>query len=105
MFHFFSRKTFSQNMLLDLIEKTKQTYVLLVLTNCVVVITSFDLWISKGEHDVFALVVNVLKRTLSHTKRSTIGFFETFETLDQTLAKIHKIFQNIINQLKRFLLM
>jgi hypothetical protein len=74
-------------MLLDLIEKTKQTYVLLVLTNCVVVITSFDLWISKGEHEIFALVVNFLKRTLSHTKRSTIGFFETFETLGQTLAK------------------
>jgi hypothetical protein len=48
-------------MLLNLIEKTKQTYVLLVLTNCVVVTTSFDLWISKGEHEIFALVVKFLK--------------------------------------------
>jgi hypothetical protein len=54
---FFSRKTFSQNMLLDPTEKTKQTYILLVLTNCVG-ITRFDLWISKGEHDIFTLVVN-----------------------------------------------
>jgi hypothetical protein len=45
---FFSRKTFNQNMLLDLIEKTnKHTYILLVFTNCVVVITCFDLWILK----------------------------------------------------------
>jgi hypothetical protein len=58
---FFSRKMFSQDVLLDLIEKTKQTYVLLVLTNCVVVITSFDIWISKGEHDIFALVVSFLR--------------------------------------------
>jgi hypothetical protein len=58
---FFPGKTFSQDMLLDLIEKTKQTYVFIVLTNCVVVITSFDLWISKEEHDIFALVVNFLR--------------------------------------------
>jgi hypothetical protein len=30
-------------MLLDLVEKTKETYVLLVLAKCVYVITSFDL--------------------------------------------------------------
>ncbi len=58
---FFPGKTFSQDMSLDLIEKTKQTYVFIVLTNCVVVITSFDLWISKEEHDIFALVVNFLR--------------------------------------------
>jgi len=49
-------------MLLDPIEKTKQTYILLVLTNHVVGITSFDLWISKGEHDIFTLVVNFLRK-------------------------------------------
>ncbi len=70
-------------MLFDLIEKTKQTYILLILTDCVV-ITSFDLWILKGEHDIFALVVNFLREHLSHTKRNTIGFFET---LGQTLVK------------------
>lgn len=57
-------------MLLDLIEKTKQTYVLLVLTNCAVVITSFDLWISKGEHDVFCIGCECFKENIeSHEKK------------------------------------
>lgn len=53
-------KNFSQKILLDLIEKTKQTFVLLVLVYCVFVITSFNLWMSEGAHEVFALVVKFL---------------------------------------------
>jgi hypothetical protein len=40
-------------MLLDLVENTKQTYVLLVLVECVSQTTSFELTMSKGAHDVF----------------------------------------------------
>jgi hypothetical protein len=40
-------------MLLDLVENTKQTYVLLVLVECVSTTTSFELRMSKGAHDVF----------------------------------------------------
>ncbi len=40
-------------MLPNLVENTKQTYVLLVLVECVYTTTSFDLWMSKGAHDVF----------------------------------------------------
>jgi len=48
-------------------------------------ITSFDLWMSKGVHDIFALVINFLGKDCV-PKRITIGLFETFETLDQALA-------------------
>ncbi len=43
-----------------MIEKTKQTFVLLVLVYCVFVNASFNLWMSKGAHEVFALVVKFL---------------------------------------------
>jgi len=55
-----SRKTFSQEILLDLLEKTKEEYMLLKLKQCYFATTSFDLWMSKGAHDVFALVINFL---------------------------------------------
>jgi len=47
-------------MLLDLVENKKRKYVLLVLANCVSIITNFDIWKFKGAHDIFALVVNFL---------------------------------------------
>jgi hypothetical protein len=43
-----------------LVKKTKQLYVLLVLVECNFVIENIDLWISKGLHDRFALVINFL---------------------------------------------
>jgi hypothetical protein len=47
-------------MLLDLVENTKQKHVLLVLANCVSIITNFDIWRFKGAHDIFALVMKFL---------------------------------------------
>jgi hypothetical protein len=38
-------------------EKIKQTYVLPLFEKCHYPISSFDLWMSKGVHDVFALVI------------------------------------------------
>jgi hypothetical protein len=46
------QKTFGQEMLLDLVEKTKQNYVLSVLVDCVFVTIIFDSWMSKRAHDV-----------------------------------------------------
>jgi len=40
------------------VEKTKQLYVLPTLADCYSVTTSFDLWMSKGAYDIFALVIN-----------------------------------------------
>jgi hypothetical protein len=45
--------------LVELVEKTKQLYVLIVLANCYS-ITSFDFWMSKGAYDIFALVISLL---------------------------------------------
>jgi hypothetical protein len=55
---FLSRKWFSQEVLLDLVEKTKQEYVLPKLKICHSTIASFNTWMSKGAHDVFTLVIS-----------------------------------------------
>jgi hypothetical protein len=41
------------------VEKTKQVYVLPKLVDYTYT-TSFDLWMFKGAHDIFALVINFL---------------------------------------------
>jgi hypothetical protein len=51
---FFSREIFNQKVLLNLVEKTKQTCMLLVLANYVFSTISFDTWMSKGAHDTLA---------------------------------------------------
>jgi len=55
-----SKKKKSQVILVDLVEKMKQKYVLPTLKQCYFATTTFDLWMSKGAHDVFALVINFL---------------------------------------------
>jgi hypothetical protein len=50
---FLSRKLFSNIVLPKLVGKTKETYVLLSLNDCSCATVSFDLWMSKGAHDVF----------------------------------------------------
>jgi hypothetical protein len=52
-----SKKMFSQEVLVDLVEKMKQEYVLLKLKQCYV---QQLVWMSKGAHDVFALVISFL---------------------------------------------
>jgi hypothetical protein len=49
---------FSQEVLLDLMEKIKQEYVLPKLKHYYSTKTSFYLWMSKGAHDVFSLVIS-----------------------------------------------
>ncbi len=58
--NFLSKRQFSQKILLGLIEKTNQQYVLITLGNCFFTTTSFDLWMCKGAYDVFALMINFL---------------------------------------------
>jgi hypothetical protein len=55
-----SRKIFVDNVLFGLMEKTMFTYVHLALEDCILAICTFDLWMSKGAHDVFVVVVNFL---------------------------------------------
>jgi hypothetical protein len=61
-FVFPSTKFFSQKPLPNLVEKTKLEYVLPKLEQCYLIITAnFNLWMSKGAHDIFSLVINLLK--------------------------------------------
>jgi hypothetical protein len=59
-FTFPCRKQFFHELLLGLVEKTKQLYVLLALAKCHSTTTSFDLWMSKAKHDIFASMINFL---------------------------------------------
>ncbi len=52
--------------------------------NCV--IANFDLWMSKGAHDVFVLIMNFLGFDWK-PKHVTFGLFEAIETTGQTLAR------------------
>ncbi len=72
--------------MLELIKKTKETYVLPLLNDSSCVTTSFDLWMSKGAHDVFFLVIIFLGSNWK-PKHVTFGLFEATETTKQTLVK------------------
>jgi hypothetical protein len=72
-------------MLLELVEKTKQTYVLPFLAKYVYIIARFDLWMSKA-HDVFTMVV-IFGGEDWMPKHIIISLFQTLETLGQALAK------------------
>jgi hypothetical protein len=68
------------------VEKTKKTYVLPSLNDCSCVTTNFDLWMSKGAHDVFVLVINVLRSDWK-PKHVTFGLFEVAKITGQALAR------------------
>jgi hypothetical protein len=80
-----SKKVFVDDVLFGLVEKTMLTYVHPTLVDCILATCTFDLWMSKGVHDVFVVVVNFLsnKWEANHT---TIGLFEVFDTSGATMA-------------------
>jgi len=80
------RKLFSKNILPKLVEKTKEIYVLPLLNDCSCVTANFDLWMSKGAHDVFVLVKNNLGFDWK-PKHITISLFEASKPTRQALAK------------------
>jgi len=79
-----SRKQFSHEILPNLVEKTKQVYLLPKLTYCIYATTSFDSWMSKGAHDIFALVMNFLGSNWQ-PKQIIIGLFKATKINGQTL--------------------
>ncbi len=70
-----SKKQIFQEVLPKLVEKCMQKYVLPLLADCIST-TSFDLWTSHGAHDVFALVIQFLRRD-QKPKQITIGLFKS----------------------------
>jgi hypothetical protein len=75
----FFKKLFSNIVLPKLVEKTKETYVWPLLNDCSCVTLNFDLWMSKGAHDVFVLVIIFLGSNWK-LKHVTLGLFEVVET-------------------------
>ncbi len=55
--------------------------------DCKITIASFDLWMSKGAHDIFSLVINFLEVDWQST-HVTLGLLEANETIGQALVKI-----------------
>jgi hypothetical protein len=72
--------------LVDLVEKTRQEYVLLKLKQCYFATTNFDLWMLEGEHDVFDLVINFLTKEWQ-PQHIVIRLFEASEIIGQAMAR------------------
>ncbi len=79
------RNFFKEEVLPNLVEKTKSLYALLTLFDYLFTTTTFDLWMSMGAYEVFALVVNFINANWQ-PKQVTIGFFEAIEITGQTMA-------------------
>jgi hypothetical protein len=56
-----SLQQFSNELLPRLMEKTKKLYDLSTLIECHSTTVSFDMWMSKAGHDIFALVIYFLE--------------------------------------------
>ncbi len=67
-------------------EKTKETYVLPLLNDCICAIINFDLWMSKGAHDVFILVIIFLGSNWK-PKHVTFGLSKVPKITGQALAR------------------
>ncbi len=55
------------------------------LIDCIFATTSFDLWVSKVAHDIFARVIKFLGLNWQ-PKQVIIGLFKATKTIGQTLA-------------------
>jgi len=73
----FQKKVFIE-ILPRLMEKTKQLHVLPTLVECHFAIASFDLWMSKGAYEVFALVINFLEKDWQR-KHMIINLFKAIK--------------------------
>jgi hypothetical protein len=73
--NFLSKNQFLQEILLRLVKKTNQLYVVHALAKCHYATTSFDLWMFKGACDVFALVINFLSSD-GQPKHVIIGYLK-----------------------------
>lgn len=60
-------------------------YVQLALANCVSSSCAFDIWMSKGMHDIFVVVVSFISNNWE-AKHVTIGLFEMTDTCGITMV-------------------
>jgi hypothetical protein len=68
------------------------------------VIASFDLWSSKGAHDIFALMINFLGVNWQ-PKHIMIELFETMHISKQSLANtLIELLENMVQRKKKSLM-
>jgi hypothetical protein len=63
------------DVVLDMVEKTKDKCVITIFASYVICTCSFDLWMSCAGFDTFVMVVNIINTSWEHT-HATIGIFE-----------------------------
>jgi hypothetical protein len=63
------------DVVLNMVEKTKEECVITILASYVICTCSFDLWMSCASFNTFAIVVNIINTSWEHT-HVTIGIFE-----------------------------
>ncbi len=79
MFNSLLKKINSHIVLLNWVEKTKQTYVLPLLDEFYCATTNFDLWMSKGANDVFTQFVIIFLGFDWKPKQIAFGLDEIVE--------------------------
>ena len=80
-----SRKSLTEDVLPAMVEHTLETIVRPALSACCTVTATFDLWMSKGAQDTFALVVNFLSADWE-SMHVTVGLFEANDTTGAAFA-------------------
>ncbi|KAJ7538060.1 hypothetical protein O6H91_11G033100 [Diphasiastrum complanatum] len=80
-----SRHQLVEEVIPQMVAKTLERYVLPLLASCVTATASFDLWMSRGEIDTFALVINFLNDSWVPC-HVTVGLFETPDTSGAAMA-------------------
>jgi hypothetical protein len=71
--------------LLNIVSKTKEKYVIPSLSSCVIYIAIFYLWMSHARHDIFAMVV-IFINDVWEPIHVTMGIFEMHNTLNATMV-------------------
>ncbi len=99
------RKKKIEEILPSLVEKTMimTTHVQVALADYLSTTYTFDLWMSKGAHDVFVVVVNFISSDweLNHV---TIGLFEVMDTSGASMApKLQKLLNKFSSTQKLWL--
>jgi hypothetical protein len=68
-----------------LVQKTLVEYVYLKLTTYMLSMCTFDLWMNKGPHNVFGVIVNFMLKNWE-PKHVIISLFEPFDTIIATMV-------------------
>lgn len=80
-----SRQLLVDEVFPSMVAKTMDRYILPSITKCVTPIASFDLWMSRGGFDTFALIINFLEDAWK-PQHNIVAIFEAPDTSGATMA-------------------